>query len=229
MAEEQKPERQRIDVGAALGQEVPEELHPLLQKFVDNLKIIGLAVGLILAGVGGYALFDYFKTAKLEEAREALVAAATQKSGSERIQALEELATDAPDALRASVLLELARALTENKEFAKAVSVWEDLADATDDNFQIIAKLGQASSLSGDGRHTEALDMLKGLKTTAPKSYTPHIIRQIAVEAEMAGDLAGAMAAYQELKALDTKGNQVFLDYKIKQFQTRLEKKDQNS
>ncbi|MDY7000640.1 MAG: tetratricopeptide repeat protein [Thermodesulfobacteriota bacterium] len=222
MAEEKKPLRQKIDVSEALGQEVPEELHPLLQKFVDNLKIIGLAVGLVLAGVGGYALFGHFKDVKLKETRDALAATVAQKSGSARVQALEELAADAPDTLRASVLLELARALHENKEFAKAVPVWKDLAEVTDDNFQLIAKLGQASALSGEGRHSEALDMLKNLKADAPKSYIPHITRQIASEAEAAGDLAGALSAYQELKSLDTEGSQVFLDYKIKQFQTRL-------
>ncbi len=219
---EKKPERQKIDISEALGQEVPEELHPLLQKFVDNLKVIGLAVGLVLAGVGGYALFNHFKAEKLKETREALAAAAALKSGTERIQALEKLAADAPKSLRVSVLLELARALTENKESAKAAEVWKDLAEATDDDFLIIAKLGQAASLSGAGRHSEALDMLKDLKAGAPESYAPHITRQIAAEAEASGDLSGALSAYQELKAMDTKGNQVFLDYKIKQFQDRL-------
>jgi len=207
--------------GMNLGEEVPEELHPLLQSLVDNLKAIIIGIAAVLLAVGGYALYGHVQSSNLAQAREELGRIQAGASGPEQVQAIQELLADAPGGMRTAALLALAKAQTEAGQHAQAADTWEKLT--AEPSLAAVAGLGRAASLSRAGEHKAALEALQALRATAPEGYKAQIARMTAAEAEAAGDHQAALAAFRELKDLGADRNQAYLDHKIARLTEALE------
>lgn len=206
-----------------LGQEVPEELHPLLKSLVDNLKAIIISIAAVLLAVGGYSLYGHVQASNLAQAREELGRIQAGTAGPDQIQALQDLLADSPGGLETATRLALAKAQTEAGQHADAAATWAQVA--AEPGLVTLAGLARAASLSRADDHQGALEALQGVRPTAPEGYTAQIVRMTAAEAEAAGDIQAALSAFRELKELGGDRNQAYLDHKIARLTEALETK----
>ena len=186
-----------------LGKEVPEELSPFIKKVMENRKAVIACVVLLLVVTGGYGVYKSVTAKNLAKAVNDLGLIMVQENGPAKITALEGFLASAPAGLKGGVLLEIARVSEATANHERAVTAWRDVAALGVDTLVPVAKLGEASSLAAAGKTAEALTLLDGLKTSAPKSYTASVLWKIAVVAEASGDLQKAVAAFEELKTVD--------------------------
>lgn len=199
----------------ALGEEIDESLHPLLQSLVDNIKfIVGAIVALILA-VGGYAVFDAVQASKVAEAQERLLNITKQEDPAKRAEAIESFLSEAPSAMHAGIKLELASTLSDAGEHDRAAAIWKELAQSNVADMSIIAKSGLAAELSRTGDHKGAMDVLKGLTENAPSSYESMLLHRLAYEAEMAESWDVALSTWEKLLETNPSGNNGFIESKI--------------
>lgn len=200
------------------------DLHPLLQKFVDNLKPIVIAFCAVVLVFGGYALYGQYQTKRVHGAALELAEIVSEYKGEELVTRLRGFVEQAPKAVRESALLELADALREQGLHEEAAQVWGRLHESADPNIAPVAVLGRAEALLQAGKAAEALALLGQFKNQAPPSYKPALLKLIAGSAERAGQLDAALAAYKEL--LHTEGvderTMDFLEYKIAQLEAKV-------
>jgi predicted negative regulator of RcsB-dependent stress response len=206
-------------------EEVNEEIHPLLQKIHDNVKLIGLVLGsvvLIAAGVTGY---KYFKQTRLQNAKSTMSSLLTQNQGQELITALEGFLPEAPEAVKQAVRLELAKQSMEQESYEAAATYWQQAAQGSSDpNLRTVAGLGQAKALRFAGQPEQSLQLLESLQSEAPAEYERTLLYEVAVTAEAAGQWQRALTAYEELHSMaeltSKRGN--FIEYKIGMLQNML-------
>lgn len=208
------PEQQEAALGA-LGEEVDESLHPLLQALVDNVKfIVGTIVALILA-VGGYAIFDSVQASKVADAQNELLTIANEQDASKRAEGLQAFLSKAPSGMQPGIKLELATTLSEAGKHQESATVWGEIAAANTADMGLIAKAGRAAELSLSGDHKAAMDLLNGIAKDASKSYKPMLLHRLAYEAEMANDWNVALSAWEELLTVNSAGSNAFIESKI--------------
>lgn len=195
---------------------VPETLHPVIeavfkyQKQVITGVVAIVAVAAIYAGVTGY------NQRALASAQAELGSILIQASGQEKIDRLEALLADAPSAARPAVLLELARTTMVNGEYDKGVNYWNQLVGETDEDLEVVARMGKAKCLTLAGKPAEAVTILDDLAGTVNAEYTVPVYRQLAVAAEAAGDTGKALDAYRKLGEQSV-SDKPFVDFKIAQ------------
>ncbi len=194
---------------------VTQQTPPLLEAIVRNLKPILLGAGLVVLLAAGYALFSTYRNSALHEAQEELGTLLTQKSGAEKVAALESFLPKAPSALKPAVLFELAGTAMILNQYEKSLGFWRQLAGTVSGGEAILAHMGQARALALSGKPAEAVKELQDLKLKAAEPFKPAITRQIALAAEAAGDAETAKAAYGELVAGGQMGDKIFLEYRL--------------
>jgi len=199
---------------------VPESMHPAFEFAFKYRKMIALGVGAVLAGAVIYAGATAYTNRARTKAQAAMGTILLEKSGQERIDALEALLKTAPSSVESAVLLELAQAAMAAGEFDKAAGYWNQLAGETDDDLRNVARMGQAKSLILAGKPADAVAILKDLQGVVDDEYSIPVDRQLALAAEAAGDAALALATY---KALAEKPitDKPFIDYKIAQLESK--------
>ncbi len=210
-----------------LEEEVNEEIHPILQKILDHIKEIGIAIGIIILIAASFTGYKYYKSITMENAKERVSQILTHNQGKEKIKALENYLSKAPSELKQAINLELATLCMKHQEYKKAAKHWEDIALSTEDiNLRTIASLGQAKALQHQGQHSKALQVLEKIEQKAPQSYKQNIHLEIASVAEQTQDWEKALNAYQKLKAEADKAKvrENYLEYKIAQLQKKISK-----
>lgn len=206
-----------------LEQNVPDRLHPLLDFLLGNLRIIGYGVAGLLVLVAAYGVVSGMRASSLENSREELGLIVVQKTGSERVAALEEYARKAPDGVRPKALLELARAGMDDKQYDKAVEAWKQVEGLGDPELTLTARMGQAKSLMLGGKNKEAVAMLTAMVASVPQPLKRAVNAQLASAAEAAGDIPQAVRAYQELaSSAQNDEDRPYLNAKIEQLKARL-------
>lgn len=200
-----------------------DDMHPLLKKLVENIKPIAIGFGVLILVFGGYGIYDYVQTRRLESSSALLGEIILSTSGEERVKALQQFVEQAPGALKTSGLLELAGALQGLEQYEEAVAVWQRIEGRADPNMLPVAKLGRAQALTMAGKAGQALELLEAYKAAAPESYQVEINKFIAETAEDAGETDKALAAYREMEQSENLGQSTreFLKFKI----GKLEKK----
>lgn len=179
-----------------------EELHPILRFLSDNLKPIALGVGgllLVVALVSGYRAWSASRLAESRAELSALAAA----NDEDRLANLAAFAKQAPEALRAAALYELAKAAAEADDQAAALEAFRSLGSTKDPAVRAVAELGAARVLMAMGEPAQAAQSLKAAAPSAPQAYKPALTRALAVAAEAAGQWDEARTAYEELSELE--------------------------
>ncbi len=205
-------------------QEANESLHPLLQKVVDNIKVIGLVLFLIVAGVGGYAWYGNNQKGKMTAAREKLGQIAMEKAPEKKIAALTSFLGTSPAELQTAIRLELIKTYQAQQDYDNSLKQWEKLATSQDKTIKTLALLGQANDNVQLKKFESALPLLQEAKTVAGKAYTTIITSQIGNVAEQAGKWQEALTAYEELKNDIHIANKDFIHYKINQIKQQIKK-----
>lgn len=205
----------------ALADEVDESLHPLLQAVVDNVKFIVGGIVLLIAMVGGIAVYDSVQESQLVEGRDKL-AAIVNGDEADRVVALEAFAKDAPSAMKSAVELELASALSAAGEHAKAADVWQRLSADKTAGMGTLAELGRAAELARAEKHAEAASILSTLVPSVSEGYKVLVLHRLAYETELAGDTTAALKAWQELEQSQKTGDKTFIKDKIIRLKAKL-------
>jgi len=204
--------------------EADSTLHPLLEKILNNLKLIGLIIGgivLIAAGISGYKLYQNHRA---EQARAELGQILSVQDPGTRAEELADFATNAPSNLAAGVKLELARTLMQNKDYKQAAQEFAKL-QKLDKDLLPIAVLAQAKALQLADDYAQALEVLEKYKDKIPEEYNRPLKNMLAFCAEKSQNWQKALSAYQELKSessmVQGQGRTGFFDFKIKQMQEK--------
>jgi predicted negative regulator of RcsB-dependent stress response len=219
------PEKNQTEMpdGQQAAAEFAEEQHPAVKWAQENAKLLIGAVSAIVIVAAGYAFMEFYQGRQLEKAKAELAQITTSAQGAERAEQLAGFAASAPDELKVNALMELAKAQGAQGDFLAAAATWDQVASSTDESFQVPARLGKVSSLIRGGDAGQALAELETLKGQASEPYLQALAIKIANVAEKAGDYERALAAYRDLLGMDSGNRQAFVEYKIRQFERKLE------
>ncbi len=122
--------------------------------------------------------------------------------------------------MKPAVQLALAKALMDASEYAKAESVWTDIAK---DNAVMapVAELGKAKCKMLAGDFAGAIKVLQNLKNSAGPAYASSIDRMLAEAAEKSGNIQMAVQSYQALMTSNP-NERMYLESKIKELKAKL-------
>ncbi|WP_419787374.1 transcriptional regulator [Pseudodesulfovibrio sp.] len=199
---------------------VPDSMHPALEKAYRYRKAIASGVGAVLACAVIIAGWNVYSQRTEAKAQAALGTILLEKTGQDKITALEGLTGSVPSSVKPALLLELSEACMDAGDYTKAAGYWNDLAGYTEDDLNIVARLGQAKSLVLAGKPAEAVTILTDLQGTVDDEYTVPVNRQLAIAAEAAGNKATALTAYKALAEKQIT-DKPFVDYKIAQLEAK--------
>jgi hypothetical protein len=200
------------DILSTLEQEMDSDMHPLLKKILDNIKPIGIAIGVIVAVVAVYAGVTSYQQSRYEKAVSELGDIMILADQGARAKKLQAFAQSGPKELRSAVQLELARIFMDQKDFEKAAGAWRSAGQNAD--IRIIAGLGEAKAFILGGEPAKAVEILSAIKKDASQEFAPAISANLAFAAEKAGQTDLAISEYEALKSKNG-GNEAFLDFKI--------------
>jgi len=205
-------------------EEVDETIHPFLEKILNNIKPIGFAIAAIVLAAGLYSGYNFYQQSRQEKATNELGKILAQKDDKAKVNALKGFLKVAPEELKISVQLELARIYIQNKDYEQAARVFGELATAqeVDEHLKRVAVLGQSKALELNKQYAQALEVLEKNKEAFPKEYNEQVAQRIAFLAEKTKDWAKALAAYEELKASVQGGETKFFDYKIQTLKKKI-------
>lgn len=221
MTDEHNQEHHR-NILDEIEQEADQNLHPILQKILDNLKPIGIGIGALILVVGAYSGYTTYAKMQAKKLNDELGTILIQEDPAKRITSLNQFLTDHPSNMPVGVLLEVAATAMTSHHYSEAASAWARVADASDNEIAILARLGQARALSLDAKYKESLAILEAIDTTEAKNLATPVARQVAFAAEQAGEWQKALAAYEELKSAGAVTNTAFLDMKIAYIKTKM-------
>lgn len=210
--------RSQADLLKTIEQEMDSDLHPLLKKILDNIKLIGLGVGGIVVAVAVYSGVNVWQDTQHAKAMNELGAILVMDDGAERTGKLKAFAASGPADLRPAAQLELAAVTMESGAYDDAVAAWQSLGQK--DGMRAVAGLGEARALMHKGDHAAAVEVLKALKQDAGEEFAAPISSALAFAAEKAGQTELAIAEYETMKSL-AGGNAAFLDYKINKLKAK--------
>ena len=199
---------------------VPDSMHPVLEAAFKYRKQLLIGVGAIIAATVLYTGINAYNQRAMAKAQSEMGSILIEKSGQEKIDALEGLLASAPSSVKPAVLLELAQAAMTAGDFAKAAGYWNQLAGTTDDDLKVVARMGKAKCLQMEGKPAEAVTVLKDLQGVVQEEYSIPVTRQLAVAAEAAGDTALALQAYKDL-AEQPVSDKPYIDFKVAQLEAK--------
>ncbi|GAB6176041.1 hypothetical protein JCM16814_09320 [Desulfobaculum senezii] len=198
----------------------PEALHPVLQAIVDNIRFILAGIAVLILAVGGTAIYKHVQEGKRAEA-EAQLASIIAQPAAERVEALVNFESTAPEGMHTGIRLELAGALSESGQHERAAEELGKIAKAGN-GLSTVAAIAQANELTKLDRTEDAIAILDGAKATAPESFVSIILREKASLSESIGDLKSALAAYEELLAEASPRNKGFIEGKVAELKAAL-------
>lgn len=206
-------EKQNLDILKTIEQEMDTDVHPILKKILDNIKVIGLAVFAVVAAVAVYSGINIYQEKERAQAVSELGSLSAITDPTERMQKLESFITSAPADIRHGAQLELASLYMEQNEFEKAAAVWKSMG--SENRFGVVAGLAEARALMFQGKYTEAVNVLTKIQKDAGSAMQPIVSGALAFAAEKSGQNDLAIAQYKTLKAVNPGEGAAFLDYKI--------------
>ncbi len=217
-----EPKQNKQGLLSTLESEMSEDIHPLLQKITDNLRVIGLVIAAVVLVVGVYSGVTIYQDHAAEKSREQFSTILSQPDGQGKLTALEAFLSQAPSSMQQGVRLEMARLAMEIEAFEPAEKVWNQAARPGTTELQVAANLGRATSLSPAGKPGEALDILEELLDKSPDSFKALVLSEMAPTAEKAGNLERAVSVYEEIKSMTPEENHLFFNHKIDQLNNKI-------
>lgn len=202
-------------------EEVQEDLHPAFKLLVDNMNYIVAAIAALLLIVAAVSLYNWYSARNLAQAKNDLGTILSEKSGQEKITSLDAFLKEAPEALKPGILLELANEAMSEKQYSVAQGYWNSLVELGGEDITPVAIMGRARCLLLEGKAKEAVNQLVALKAHVSENFAMPVNRQLAETAEQAGDIETALAAYSELADKDQAGNKQYLEFKIRELQSK--------
>ncbi|EPR42792.1 transcriptional activator domain-containing protein [Desulfovibrio sp. X2] len=186
-----------------------------------NLKPIVAAMITAVIVAGAIGIWDWQKERSTSKANDELGTILLEKTGTERVKALEAFAAGAPASVRVNALFSLADAAMQAKQYDAAAAAYATLAKETSPALSVAATLGQAGALLQAGKAKESLGLLLALKDKAPAGFNGIVAMQTAAAAEAAGDPKAALAAYEALQAQSAGNPNPYFESKIAQFKAQ--------
>ncbi len=213
MAEHENNQQSVLD---SIEQGAPQSMKPLMEAVNKYKKHITLFIVIIVGLTVIWSGLRWHRNNQASKTRIAIGEILLNNQGQERLDKIVALAENAPSNMQASVYFEAASLALELKQYDKAAQYYKDIKVDSDDEIALIAKLGQAKAalLAGDAK--KALEELKPLADSIPKTLIVPVNRQLALAAEQAGDKATAVKAYERLETAGTLDKQ-FVAYKLAQ------------
>lgn len=192
------------DTGGLLGgiqDEVSPESAPLLQFITRYAGAIASIVLLLLLGLGGVAVWNWYHGTKQKEARQELARINAQLKGQDRDSALAKLAENAPESTRLFIYLSLGKSAQENGNPVLAAEAYAKAASLDGDGpLGLTAALGSAASLLMQAEYNQALVLLQELEKKLPEAGKSTEVQQMLAEAAArAGKIALAAETYRKL------------------------------
>lgn len=208
------------DILNQVHESTPDSIHPLLDYLLKNGKVIVAGIAAIIIIAAGFSGIKYMNQQKQLKAQSELGAILIKYSGTKQADALAAFEKDAPVEMKPAVQLALAKALMDSSEYAKAESVWTDIAK---DNAVMapVAELGKAKCKMLAGDFAGAIKVLQNLKNIAGPAYTSSIDRMLAEAAEKSGNIQMAVQSYQALMTSNP-NERMYLESKIKELKAKL-------
>jgi cytochrome c-type biogenesis protein CcmH/NrfG len=206
------------DILKTIEQEMDSDIHPILKMILDNIKIIGLTVGGVVAAMAVYSGVTTYQKSQHEKAVSEMGQILILQDKSARVERLQSFAQQAPEDLRPGIQLELARIFMDQGEYEKAATAWHVVGEQ--EGMRVVAGLGEAKALIFKGDFAGAVTILSAIKKDAGQNFLPAVSATLAFAAEKAGQTDLAIAEYESLRSQDS-GNEAFLDYKIGRLKNR--------
>lgn len=202
-------------------QGVKDEMHPLLRKITDNLKVIGIVIGAIVLVAASYSGFTFFKQRQIASAQNELGQILTQQEPGQAADALAEFLPQAPSSMRQGVRLEMARLSMEAKNYAQAQNAWQGLMDNAppEDPLRTVAAFGLAKTQRLQDQPQKALQTLENIREDTDEAYRQFLLSELAATAEAAQKWQTAISAYKSLRDSQNTRQKDFLNYKISQLE----------
>jgi len=208
-----------------LQSEVSTEAAPLLQFIANNVAVIVVVLGLLVAAVVGVGAWQWHTSKRVEEAQTHFARLLFQQRGAARVSALEGFAATAPGAVRLAALTELGLAALAEKDAAQAAVAFARVAALDKDKpFGAFAALSEAQSLMQAEKPAEALTVLEALENTVPEYIRVQVRGLIALSAWQAGKTDRAIKAYEDLLAGALGDDADYYRFCIQQLKAHVEK-----
>jgi len=182
----------------------PEHGNSLANFLTQHWRPLAITAVAIVVVAAGYAVYAITGQHSKEKATNVLGGIIAEKTGPERLAALESYLASAPSSAKTAVLLEIARTAQEQKAFDKAAKAWAELAASAPEGTKELAVLGQATALAYGGNKPQAVKILSDFLPKAPKAYQIVATTQLAIIAEEAQAWSEALTANQKLAEADT-------------------------
>lgn len=198
----------------------PASMHPILEAAFKYQKQLIVGVVAIVAVTAIYAGYSAYAARALNTAQAKLGTILIEASGDDKIAKLEGLLNSAPSSAQPAVLLELAQSCMDNEKFDKAATYWNQLSGTTDDDLNVVARMGKAKALIMSGKAQEGVTELSDLAGIVSEDFSVPVYRQLAVAAEAAGNTAKALEAYKKLNEQQLP-DKPFIEFKIAQLEAK--------
>ncbi|WP_028575548.1 tetratricopeptide repeat protein [Desulfonatronovibrio hydrogenovorans] len=201
--------------------EADDSAHPFLQKIQDNIKLIVLVVGSVLAIAAVYSIHSFWQERKISNINAELTSIMAEESAETRLALLQGFLGQAPDRLKGAIVLELAGTSMNLEKFQDAADYFAQLGQL-DRDMRPVAILGQAKAYELLGDYERAVATLKQREAQIPGEFKNQYLTLLSFNAERAGDYQTALEAYQKLKD-DVQGTDPgFIEYKIDQLRLKI-------
>ncbi len=205
--------------------ELNPEVRPFVEKIIANWKPISIVIVVLLLIILGFFGYRLYEQHKLKQDRNLLSSILEKKDVQKRITGLKKALDEVSNNYKPAIYMNLAILYFQQKDYANLYSCLEELKKLkVDDNIKIIATLIQAKALFLQNKTKEALLLVKGLSSTAPKQYIKPILWSTAYYAEEIHDWETAFDAYKKLKELKDTSNKEFLEEKLSFIKEKIKK-----
>lgn len=175
--------------------EVSREATPMLDFLVKHARKIFMALIALIAVIIVFGVWNYMSGSKQRDAEEALGKILIMPDTSAKLETLAGFAGTAAPAHKNAALMALAQSASIQKQYDKAAEAWGQVATGADAATRFVASIAQATALSAQGKHGEALSLLESIQATAPLEAQPMINSYIVSAAEQLGNWDKAIAA----------------------------------
>jgi len=199
----------------------PEQMSPLARFVSQYWRALAAGTVAALLAVAAYAWYNASAQQAKLNAENELGAIIAEKTGPERLTALEAYLKTAPSSIKNAIYLEIARTAQSQGAFDKAADAWNQIAVGGPEGMKELAVIGHATALAQGGNLPKAVQLLSDFMPKATKTFQPVVARQLAAVAEEAKSWKEAAAAYELMKNASSGGNKAFYEAKAAEMQAK--------
>lgn len=182
--------------------EVSPEAAPLWNFVLEHARAIALAVVLVIVAILAAAGWRWHTQNVAQEARAELGRICAKAEPAARYAALQEFAARAPEEISRAVDLELASTAVALERWNDAAQAYGRIVEEEGDGelspLAVTALLNRVDLLLRQNMAQDAVSELEAFLPRVPAAVKSLCLSQIGMAAELAGDKARAISAYEE-------------------------------